>query len=633
MEAAKLAERSRHEVPEPGVVQDRAREPWIRGWQRGRPRERVEEREVHRLLAPEHGRVARAHQREHGEGAPEERLHERRLRGPSPAPRPPRAGAGGDREREHHEEHGGRERALEQVAEPPRGPGQEQQAQDPGQRETAHARQPRRGQRMGRQREGLHHERPPQEPKAALPDRIAAPDEAERSRRRASRPQEVGARQALRTGVFAQPASDLVRGQALPVAEDEHLRVVVDAQRFVRQLVRKLERAEPGPGGLLVDEIESEAVREEQAVEAGRHREAARVARDRADDSLRGQHDVLRARQLAGEIVPLRVGVGLVEREVHHPIAPRIAAGQRQREALVPVLREERGPLGHVPVDPFGSSRRRVRATIDREKRERAHRRGRGHGEQEGSTDTRRARVPQPRGRPQDEDRVDRQQVPRVLHVERARQQHEGHDPRRQHQRRSGSHRAQAPERDAASPQGRRSQRRAHAPHRHLPQVVRVLGNADVLDGVGQRAGVPHHRALLADLPPELRERENRVRLPREGGDDERAHGKTCETERTPVSEHERERERRQQRRGAHLGRERQPDPRAGEERIAVGARVARARRTRPSPAARAASAPRRRRGSGCTGCAAGRPRAARRPGGPRTGRRGARPGGRGPTP
>ena len=102
----------------------------------------------------------------------------------------------------------------------------------------------------------------------------------------------------------------------------------------------------------------------------------------------------------------------------------------------------------------------------------------------------------EPGRRPQGEERVDGQEVPRELHLERARQEDVGHEERREHPL-DVRELPDVEEAAARGPERGGAEERAEAPEHDLPRLVEEVRDADVLVRVGHDPRVADHRPLF----------------------------------------------------------------------------------------------------------------------------------------
>ncbi len=599
MDAEEFADRGEGVVAEVRVGERRAREPRLGRRQGGRPEERVQEREVHRLLAREDLGTRGAEREEEEERSPRDELRlpplgRRRREGPA-ARESPGGGAEGRRPRQEQRP-------------PERRPAPGHEEPGPEREEEDAARLPERVEagafRQGGGEEGVAGEAEKLEEAGEEEERGGPGSQAGQARagagfRHGARggrglgEEEVVARERARRRAREEPRLDLARRELPAVLEDEDLRVVVHAQGLVRELVRELEAEERRPRREGTREREPEVPGEQEAERAVRERELVRSPRHGPVEPLRLEDDAVRGRQLLRELRHLRGRVRLVEPEHHDRVPLGGGAGEREREALVPVLLEDAGSRGDVLVEPPGSRDRAVRARVDREEGERPDGGARGDGGPEDPTGAgRRGLLGQPRGRPEREDRVDGQEVAGELHRERAGDEDVRHEERRQHPL-AGPEPAEGREPRARRPKRREPEQGPERPEDELLALVEKVRDADVLVRVRQEARVADHRALLGQRAPKLLEVEERVRLaqsePGEGrGEREgREGGAAAPAPRGGDGQEGRESEGQQERRRARLRREREAGGPAGEEGVARASAVrqprtarARARRT-----------------------------------------------------
>ena len=579
-----LADRRERVVPEVRVGERRAREPGLGRGERRRPQERVEEREVHRLFARVDLRAQGAEDEEEEKRAPGDELGLPALGDRRPEGLPAREQeAAGDERGGPGDEEGPPERRPAPRHEEPRSEGEEQDtARLPERVEARALGQDGREERVAREAEEL------EEP-GVQKQRGGREPQGRKARRRApggGRPRAGGGDGGLGEEEFVpreragrrsreEPGLDLAGRQLFAVLEDEDLRVVVDAERLVRELVRKLEAEERRARRERLREREPEISREEETERAVRERELVRRARHGAVETLRLEDDAVRGGELPREVRHLRGRVRLVEPEHDRRVTLGRPAGEREREALVPVLLEDAGLVGHVLVEPLRGRDGAVGAGVDREERERPDRgAGRDGGAQDAPGPAGGGPLRQPRARPEREDRIDRQEVPGKLHLERARDEDVRHEE-------GGEYpvaRRKAPEgREPRSrrPQRREPQERAERPQDQLLAFVEEVRDADVLVRVRQEARAADHRALLGDRAPELAEVEERVGLAeREPGEcggaaQDRERGAAPPPSGVADGEEGREREGKEERSGARLRGERETRGRAREERVA----------------------------------------------------------------
>jgi len=114
---------------------------------------------------------------------------------------------------------------------------------------------------------------------------------------------------------------------------------------------------------------------------------------------------------------------------------------------------------------------------------------------------------------PEDEHRVDRQQVTEELDIERDRHREERDDPREKNPVGTLDSRTLESEASHRADQRRQAQQRARPPQHQLAEVVQELWNSDVLVGVGDQPGVPDYLALFEDIAQVRTPLEQRVRL------------------------------------------------------------------------------------------------------------------------
>ena len=296
--------------------------------------------------------------------------------------------------------------------------------------------------------------------------------------------------------------------------------MVVDGERLVGELVGHLNSEEGRAGRDFANECVPEIAGEEESECPVREWKLLRGTRDGAVEALRLEDDPVRVGEAPCELRHLLRRVGLVETERDDPVTLGQATGKTEREPLVPVLFENSRALGNVVVKPQRGRDGAVGARVDAGEREGPH----GCAAHDrGAEDAPRAPalglLREPGRRPQGEKRVDGQEVPRELHLERARQENVGREKRDEDPL---DVRELPDEGEAAGrgPQRGHAEQRTETPEHDLPGLVQEVRDADVLVRERQEARVPDHRALFREGPPELVEVQERVGLAQERRDE-----------------------------------------------------------------------------------------------------------------
>ena len=503
MDAEKLAGGRREEMAEIRVRQGRAGEPRLRRRKLRGPHERVQEREVHRLLARIDLGVQGAHGEKEEKRPPEDESRFPALRGGGHA-----CGAAVAKEAGREE---GRRRDQEKAScegypaprdEEPRQKREEEDAGDapegvaPGPRgkqdgEETRAREPHGLEPYRKEREGDEGRAQEGDSRAPLRRRGRA------GRACGMREEKVVARQGLRRRGREESGLEGTFRQPLQVLEEQNLRVIVDGERLVGELVGHLDSEDGRARGDLLYERVAEVAREEETERAVREGKLLGHARDGAVQALRLEDDPVRARELPGELFHLSGRVGLVEGERDHLVTLGRAPRKPEGKPLVPILLDDARPVRHVVVEPERGRDDAVRARVDRREGEGPHRRA-AHdgGPEEASRPAALGLLREECSGEEREERVDGQEIARELHVERARQKHERHE--------EGDDdpldvRELSEEREAPSggPESREAEERPETPEHDFAGFVQEIRDADVLVRVRHGARVADHRALL----------------------------------------------------------------------------------------------------------------------------------------
>ena len=252
MNAEELPRRRREEMAEIRVRERRAGEPGFGRRELRGPQERVQEREVHRLLARVDLRIQGAHGEEEQERAPED---ERRLpalgrwRGLS---RPAAAEEAGRKERRRRDgEKASRERCKAPRDEEPGHEREEEDAGDAPEGVSPWACREKNGEkpraREARELEPRREKEQRDEGRAQAgnpPARLRGLCGRRRRRGRGMREEKIVARESLRRRGRQEGFLDRLGGKPLRVLEEQDFRVVVDRERLVGELVGHLNSQE-----------------------------------------------------------------------------------------------------------------------------------------------------------------------------------------------------------------------------------------------------------------------------------------------------------------------------------------------------------------------------------------------------